>query len=1656
MDANRRKLSCMQVNLVALLLLFILPFAIVVYQLVTEIDLRIDFAQQERYGNAYLQPLEQLLSDLPKNELLVHRYLSQRGSQEEVVQYQAQVDRDVEALAIATQPIGAQLQTTEAVQTIQQKWQQLKQQIANARANSDDDQRIQQLHAGVTAEIRQLISQIGDTSNLVLDPELDSYYIIDAIALHLPEGQDLLGQLWLLGDYVVNRQALTPDQKIRLTLLMGLVQENINTTRNGLAIAFRHNATQTLQPALEAPLKAAVTATAEFLATINQAIAQSKTVQVQPIAYDPVEYDRKAQAALAANVALWQQTSIELDDLLQLRTQAAVRKTYTVEAFALVVLASVIYVFVAFGRNLIERKRGDRRLSAQYATTRILAESTTLDVAAPQILQAVCESLTWDAGELWCVDGQANVLRFGSAWYRPSADPLELETANQSLTFAPGVGMIGSVWQADEPIWIQDITQAPADLRGEHAAQFGLRTACGFPVRHGDEVLGVLSFFSRQRQRTDSDLLTMMGAIGSQIGQFIKTRQAEEALRQSEGLQRMALAAARMGAWDWNIATGEEIWSEEMERIFGLEPGAFTGRYQDFFQYVHPDDRVVVTHAQRQTLDEGVDYKPEYRIVLPSGEQRWVTSRGRVIRDELGQPLRLTGVILDITERKQAELTLAESERRLQQQSQALTHLAQHEALSDGTLEDALRLITEIAAEPLEVEQVGIWIYNGDRSVLQCVDLYERSAERHSSDQEIAAADYPHYFQELAAARAIAADHAQDDTRVAEFLESCFKPSGITSVLDAPIRMGGEIVGIVCHEHVGPPRQWTLPEQQFAGSIADFVALALEVRERKRTEEALRQAEEKYRSIFENAVTGIFQTTPDGHYISANPALVRIYGYGSIADLTAHLTDIGGQLYVDPNRRHDFIRLMAEQGAVSDFESQVYRRDGSIIWISENALAVRDAQGDLLYYEGTVEDISDRRQAESALKEREERFRSLVNNIPGAVYRCAYDETWTMEFLSDAIEDIVGYPASHFTRDRLLTFIDIIPPEDAVRIGLQVEQALAERRPYMIEYRLITANGDIRWVYEQGQGVFSSEGSVLWLDGVIFDITDRKRTEEELQKAKEAAEEANRAKSQFLANMSHELRTPLNAIIGYSEMLQEEAEERGYQAFVPDLEKVCGAGKHLLSLINDILDISKIEAGKMDLYIETFDIAQLVYEVETTIQPLAEKNTNLLRIECDRAIGTMHTDLTKVRQVLLNLLSNAAKFTQQGMITLTVEREEGVGCEVWGVDGGDGRDGGDQGQTDLGFQGVSAAQVVFRVTDTGIGMTLNQMQRVFQAFIQADASTTRRYGGTGLGLAISRRFCQMMGGDITVHSDLGRGSTFTVRLPLEWTNQPSEKVLPSYDADAGIGLLDRMNRSKQTVLVIDDDPTVRELVARQLSKEGFQIEQAATGDEGLELARQLRPDAITLDVLLPNMDGWSVLSALKADPELADIPVVVMTIVDDKNRGFALGASDYLTKPVDYKRLANLLRDYRPSHPSSQEAIAKVLVIEDDAPTRDMFRRIFEKERWIVMEAENGRFGLEQMTTCQPDLILLDLMMPEMNGFQFITALRQNPQWRSLPIIVVTAMDLTLADHLHLNGYVEQILQKETCSRDQLLQEIRELVLTCIRHRQHITRETVL
>jgi hypothetical protein len=347
--------------------------------------------------------------------------------------------------------------------------------------------------------------------------------------------------------------------------------------------------------------------------------------------------------------------------------------------------------------------------------------------------------------------------------------------------------------------------------------------------------------------------------------------------------------------------------------------------------------------------------------------------------------------------------------------------------------------------------------------------------------------------------------------------------------------------------------------------------------------------------------------------------------------------------------------------------------------------------------------------------------------------------------------------------------------------------------------------------------------------------------------------------------------------------------------------------------------------------------------------------------------------------------------------------------------------------------------MLFHVSDSGIGMTQEQTEKLFEAFTQADSSTTRKFGGTGLGLAISRRFCRMMGGDITVESEIGKGCTFTVTLPARVVDPKDQvKQLAAAVAVAGAG----------TVLVIDDDARVREMLQRSLAKEGLAVYVARGGEEGLKMARELHPDAITLDVMMPGMDGWAVLSALKSDPELAEIPVIMVTIVDDQNMGYALGATEYLTKPVDRDRLASVLKRI-----VGDEVTQAALLVDDDTVMREMTRRVLEMGGWSVIEAENGQAGLDRLATFRPGVILLDLMMPKMNGFEFVDELRRHPEWKSIPVVVVTAKDLTAEDRERLNGQVGLVLQKGAYSRDELLREASAMVASRVKKRGPATLE---
>ena len=587
-------------------------------------------------------------------------------------------------------------------------------------------------------------------------------------------------------------------------------------------------------------------------------------------------------------------------------------------------------------------------------------------------------------------------------------------------------------------------------------------------------------------------------------------------------------------------------------------------------------------------------------------------------------------------------------------------------------------------------------------------------------------------------------------------------------------------------------------------------------------------------------------------------------------------------------------------------------------------------------------------------------------------------------------------------------------PAQLVRSGVhppeffkEIDRTLSAGRVW--SGRLISRNtrGDLVYLDTTLAPVCNELGDVTHHVAVKRDVTERVQREQALEEtnralrqARDAALQASRAKSEFLANMSHELRTPLNAIIGYSELLMEDAEAGAQGELHADLKKIHSSGTHLLSLINDVLDMSKIESGKMDLDVQEFDLRELITTIRDTIEPLAQRQGNQLEIEYVKAPDIVSYDQQKLRQVLINLMSNACKFTNGGRVKLEV-----------GLDG--------NGWLEL------------RVSDSGIGISDEQRARLFRPFVQADSSTTRRYGGTGLGLAISQRFCEMMGGRIEVQSQPGQGSTFTVRLP-EKVRRLSRRAL---EADPLVeGAL---------VLVIDDDQSTYATLSSTLSERGFRVEWARSGDDGLEAARQQRPQVIVLNINMPAKQGWSVLALLKEDQETAAIPVVIVTSLDDPELGMTLGATDYLVKPI---HPAHLIRTVRRWLTPSNDNFT-VLVVDDDESMREIVERTLRGAGYQVVTAANGNEGLRAVETLSPGLIVLDLMMPEMDGFEFLRRLKEDPRHCQLPVVVATAKQLSESEQKVLQESATRVIQKVAHSRAELMHIVERQVNTLVKSR---------
>ena len=650
------------------------------------------------------------------------------------------------------------------------------------------------------------------------------------------------------------------------------------------------------------------------------------------------------------------------------------------------------------------------------------------------------------------------------------------------------------------------------------------------------------------------------------------------------------------------------------------------------------------------------------------------------------------------------------------------------------------------------------------------------------------------------------------------------------------------------------------------------------------------------------------------------------------------------------------------------------------------ALSVLTALGACTWFAWLA--LSRRRQelaTAATLQHSEERFRSLIESTAAIV--------WTTPPDGQLRPPQPGWCAFTGQTPAALEdfgWLDAVDPDDRGPTVAAWSEAVRGNRLFRVEHRIRRADGEWRWMAARATPVFEHGGAIREWVGAHTDITERKQAELALESAREAAEAANQSKSQFLANMSHELRTPLSAVIGYSEMLEEEVEDLGEERLLEDIGKIKSNARHLLSLINDVLDISKIEANRMTTFAEEFDAATLVRDVANTVETLAQQKHNTFTLDAAPGLGRMHTDQVKLRQCLFNLLSNAAKFTERGRITLHAARD------------GD--------------------WLTFQVQDTGIGMTEEQLGRLFERFAQADDSTTRRFGGTGLGLAITRAFARLLGGEVEVASTFGQGTIFTLRVPATMPEQPPE---PEPEAEA------KPMPGRELVLVIDDDEAQRDLLRRFLEREGFAVQTAPDGRAGLELAQSQHPRAILLDVMMPHMDGWAVLDALKHTPETARIPVVMVTFVNEQGLGRSLGAADYVLKPIQWDRLRRIVEQFRDTE-------GDIMVVDDDADVRHRMRSLLEKNGWTVVEAENGQDALDKLELAMPRLVLLDLTMPVMDGFAFLETLRRRPGCADLPVVVLTARDLTREDREAL-GSADRILTKGDTSMKALAGELRAL-----------------
>lgn len=1045
---------------------------------------------------------------------------------------------------------------------------------------------------------------------------------------------------------------------------------------------------------------------------------------------------------------------------------------------------------------------------------------------------------------------------------------------------------------------------------------------------------------------------TIIGYIGT-LTDITERKQAEEQLHHLSERLTLALQSGRFGIWEYDFAQGKQIWDDRMHELYGFSRGNFPGTYDAWLNCLHPGDRDYMLAAIEQVIQGKQEYIVEFRIVEPSGKIRFLKGYGILKRNQQGEPVRMIGINYDITDRKQA-------------QQELLHNRDLREAIFNESA-DAIFLVDPQTLLTLDCNRQAVELFEAtDKTEL--ININGQTLQRHpftASETDAIVKDVN--------LKGVWSREIEYVTLQGKIFWG--------NIAAKPITVAGNTMNLV--------RVTDISEQQAA------------LRERKQAQEALAKYAYAVEDLYNNAPCGYHSLDSEGRLLKVNETELQWLGYTREEmigkPLVNFFTQASSLVFLEN------YPLFKEQGWVKNLEFDMICKDGRILPVLTHATAVKDADGNYLYSRTTLFDI---REQQAALRERKQIAQDLEESRK--MLQTVLDTFPQRVFWKDRQSRFLGCnPAfiSHaqLTADEIIGKTDFeLPWAKLAHIYCTDDAMVMNTRTPKLGYEepFEGSNGEQLWLRTNKVPLTNSAGEVIGVLVSHEDITERKQAEAQLRQTNEQLYHTNvelaratRLKDEFLANMSHELRTPLNAILGMSEGLQESVFGSINQRQVQAIATIERSGRHLLELINDILDLSKIESGKLELQLSDVSVSSLCDASLAFVKQMALKKHIRLSIHLPENIDSIQADDRRLRQVLINLLSNAVKFTpERGSVTLKVRLEGAEGAE----------------KVNSSSFPSSSQNLCFHITDTGIGIASEEIGKLFQPFIQLDSSLNRQYSGTGLGLALVQKIINLHGGTVLVSSEVGKGSCFTVSIPYHASdNFLKTRVttsLPSYSLIA----------ENAQVLIIEDSVAAADQITRYFSEMGMQPIIYSHGEGAVEEVLRVQPALVILDLQLPNLSGWDVLEQLKTNPKTKDIPAVIISVVDERRKGLAQGAFDYLVKPITRGQLQGIidkLQDSARSESANLIVLPKadlkpplILLAEDNQANIDTMSGYLESRGYDLILANNGQQAIDLVKVQCPNLIVMDIQMPGMDGLQAMRCIRNDPKFVHIPIIALTAL----------------------------------------------------